>query len=154
LGNKFFHRDSETWIKLESVSLPINILGEEPAECKFVHSSFGTLYEKHESESGKVSEYIARWHEKEKKVRVLFSELYELILSHGSSPKQLEFPFSSLILTNETGIHQYICYQKHPSYFLYPDLAGAPEPPKQRWVSNPKRNFLIVANTHLTTHNQ
>jgi hypothetical protein len=87
-------------------------------------------------------------------VRVLFSELYELILSHGATSKQLEFPFSSLIITNETGIHQYVCYQKHPSYFLYPDLAGAPEPSNQRWVSNPKRNFLIVANTHLTTHNQ
>jgi hypothetical protein len=44
LGNKFFHRDSETWIKLENVSLPIKIYGEEPSECKFVHSSFGTLY--------------------------------------------------------------------------------------------------------------
>lgn len=49
LGNKFFHRDSEVWIKLNNVSLPINILGEEPAECKFVHSNFGTLYEKHHS---------------------------------------------------------------------------------------------------------
>jgi hypothetical protein len=66
----------------------------------------------------------------------------------------MEFPFSSLVLTNASGIFQYICFQKHPSYFLYPDLSGAPEPPKEKWASNFKRNFLIVSNTHLTTHNQ
>jgi len=39
-----------------------------------VHSNYGTLYEKHKSiDGGKVSEYIARWHEKEKKVIVVFS---------------------------------------------------------------------------------
>jgi hypothetical protein len=47
-----------------------------------------------------------------------------------------------------------VCFQKHPSYFLYPDLAGAPEPPKEKWASNFKRNFLVISNTHLTTQNQ
>ena len=64
LGNKFYHHDSEVWIKLVNTTLPIKIKGEEePFECKFVHSTYGTLYEKHESlTGGKVSEYIARWH--------------------------------------------------------------------------------------------
>lgn len=30
-------------------------------KCSYTHSSYGTLYEKHDSE-GKNSEYIARWH--------------------------------------------------------------------------------------------
>lgn len=59
-----------------------------------------------------------------------------------------------MVLTNSSGIYQYLCLQKHPSYFLYPDLAGAPEYGKERWVSNFKRNFLVVTNTHLTTKNQ
>ena len=50
---------------------------EEPYQCKFIHSAYGTLYEKHHPiDGGKISEYIARWHEKEKKVRVVFSELF------------------------------------------------------------------------------
>lgn len=66
----------------------------------------------------------------------------------------MEFPFSSLVLANSSGIHQYVCFQKHPSYFLYPDLSGAPEPAQSKWISNPKRNFIVVSNTHLTTQNQ
>jgi hypothetical protein len=85
---------------------------------------------------------------------VVFSELLEVITTHGQSSKELEFPFSSLVLANSTGIHQYVCFQKHPSYFIYPDLSGAPEPATAKWVSNPKRNFLVVSNTHLTTQNQ
>lgn len=78
----------------------------------------------------------------------------ELIANEGVSSKKMEFPFSSLVLTNKTGVFQYICFQKHPSYFLYPDLTGAPEPSQERWVSNFKRNFLVVTNTHLTTKDQ
>lgn len=63
LGNKFYHHGSETWIRLQNVSYSILVKGEEPRECKFVHSTYGTLYEKHQSfDGGKVSEYIARWH--------------------------------------------------------------------------------------------
>lgn len=87
-------------------------------------------------------------------MRVIFSDLHKLIQNNGRTSKDLEFPFSSLVLTNDSGIYQYICFQKHPSYFLYPDLAGAPEPSKVRWASQPKRNFLVVYNTHLTTMNQ
>ena len=48
LGNKFYHHDSEIWIKLDNTTLPIKIKGEEePFECKFVHSTYGTLYDKH-----------------------------------------------------------------------------------------------------------
>ena len=78
----------------------------------------------------------------------------DLIVNNGNTNKQMEFPFNSIVFTNQTGIFQYVCPQKHPSYFLYPDLAGEPEPIKNRWVSNFKRNFLIVSNTHLTTKNQ
>ena len=151
LGNKFFHSDSEMWIKLENQTHQIKVKGEEDKECKYVHSNYGTLYEKHKSESGKVSEYIARWHEKEKKVRVVFSQLFDLVLNDGASSVNLEFPFSSLVIANHSGIYQHVCLQRHPSYFLYPDLAGAPEHGKERWVGTPKRNFIVVSNTHLTT---
>lgn len=77
-----------------------------------------------------------------------------MIRNEGRTNRRLEFPFNSLVLTNSSGIYQYLCLQRHPSYFLYPDLTGAPEYGKQRWVSNYKRNFLIVSNTHLTTKNQ
>ena len=43
-------------------------------------------------DGGKVAEYIARWHEKEKKVRVLFSELLDLIVNEGSTNKILSCP--------------------------------------------------------------
>lgn len=77
-----------------------------------------------------------------------------LIINEGVTSTKMEFPFSSLVLTNKTGVFQYVCFQKHPSYFLYPDLTGAPEPNQERWASNFKRNFIIVSNTHLTTKNQ
>ena len=47
-----------------------------------MHSAYGTLYSK-QDRKGKVSEYISRWHENEKKVRVIFSDLYELIKNNG-----------------------------------------------------------------------
>lgn len=50
----------------------------------------------------------------------------KLILNQGQSTTKMEFPFNSLVITNSSGIFQYLCMQKHPSYFLYPDLAGAP----------------------------
>lgn len=78
----------------------------------------------------------------------------ELISNNGQTHTNLEFPFSSLVITNNSGIFQHLCFQKHPSYFLYPDLAGAPEPTKEKWVSTFKRNFLVVSNTHLTTKDQ
>jgi hypothetical protein len=88
LGSKFFHHDSETWIKLNNITEIVKVKGEEPFECKFVHSTYGTLYEKHtSSDGGKVSEYIARWHEKEAKVRVVFSHLLDLVLNEGSTNK-------------------------------------------------------------------
>jgi hypothetical protein len=37
---------------------------------------------------------------------------------------------------------------------MYPDLASEPDKMAERWVSNPKKGLLVVANTHLTTQNQ
>jgi hypothetical protein len=43
-----------------------------------MHSGYGPLYTKHDIE-GKIQEYIVRWHEKEKKVRHLFTDFDKLI---------------------------------------------------------------------------
>lgn len=48
-----------------------------------MHCAYGTLYTKHDRK-GKVSEYISKWHEDERKNRVLFSQLYELIKNDGN----------------------------------------------------------------------
>lgn len=85
---------------------------------------------------------------------MLFSQLLDLVENGGQTQAKLEFPFNSLVIANQTGLYQVLCLQGHPSYFLYPDLAGAPEYGKERWVTNFKRNFLVVYNTHLTTKNQ
>jgi hypothetical protein len=63
VGNKFYHHGIEEWVKLQNVSTEIKIKDAEPETCTFMHSSYGTLYQKH-NRTGKVSEYIARWHEK------------------------------------------------------------------------------------------
>ena len=54
----------------------------EKKTCKFLTSPYGTLYGKSDRK-GKVQEYISRWHENERKVRVLFSELYAMIRNDG-----------------------------------------------------------------------
>lgn len=53
-----------------------------------MHSSYGTLFHKHEA-SGKVSEYIARWHEDEVKVRNLFSGVFNMIKNTGVTERNL-----------------------------------------------------------------
>lgn len=62
VGNKFYHHGIEEWVQLRNESQIIDVKDEESHTCSFMHSSYGTLYEKHNA-SGKVSEYIARWHE-------------------------------------------------------------------------------------------
>lgn len=93
-----------------------------------MRSEYGSLFTKNDRE-GKTTEYIVRWHEKESKVRHLFSGLQKLILNGGNvgANENIEFPFNSLVLTNTSGIYQYICQQFYPSYFLYPDMFGEPE---------------------------
>lgn len=72
VGNKFYHHGIEEWIHLKNITKELAVKDAEPYKCNFMHSSYGTLFHKHEA-SGKVSEYIARWHEDEIKVRNLFS---------------------------------------------------------------------------------
>ena len=95
--------------------------------CSFMFSAYGTLYEK-KNLSGKVSEYISRWREDEKRVRNVFTGLHRTIQNDGDlGAKKLEFPFNSLVIVNGSGIFNYICPQKHPSYFIYPDMSEEPE---------------------------
>ena len=65
----------------------------------------------------------------------------------------MEFPFNSIVIANQTGIFQYLCPQAYPSYFIYPDMFGEPEPIKNRWVEG-KKKYLAVSNTILTTMKQ
>ena len=65
----------------------------------------------------------------------------------------MEFPFNSILLVNETGIFQYLCPQAYPSYFLYPDMFGEPEPIEERWITT-KKKYVAVSNTLLTTMKQ
>ncbi len=39
----------------------ISVAGADPFICKYVHSNYGTLFEK-KNRTGKTSEYIAKWH--------------------------------------------------------------------------------------------
>lgn len=65
-----------------------------------MHCAAGTLYTK-QDRKGKVSEYISKWHEDEKKNRVVFSDLYDLIRNNGvMKTKRMEFPFNSIVLAN------------------------------------------------------
>jgi hypothetical protein len=64
-----------------------------------------------------------KWHENEPKVRVLFSELVNLLKNPNSRPI-LHFPFNSLVLVNNKGIHHHVCPPTFPYYFLYPDMLG------------------------------
>jgi hypothetical protein len=118
-----------------------------------MHSSYGTLYEKHNA-SGKASEYIARWHENEPRVRNLFSEIYNLIKNQGNAERDFDFPFNSVMMANSSGLFHYLCQQHHPSYFIYPELASEPDALPQRWISDPKKGLFVVANTYLTTQHQ
>lgn len=88
VGNKFYHYGIEQWIQLDNFTKELPVKDSEPYVCKFLHSSYGTLFYKHEA-SGKVSEYIARWHEDEVKVRNLFSEVYNLIKNKGVTERNL-----------------------------------------------------------------
>jgi len=138
---------------LKNVSKELPVKDSDPHKCNFMHSSYGTLFHKHDA-SGKVSEYIARWHEDENKVRNLFTGIFNMIRNTGVAERNLEFPFNSIMVANQSGLFHYICEQQHPSYFLYPDLASEPDQLPDRWISNPKRGMFIVSNTHLTTINQ
>lgn len=90
-----------------------------------MRSQYGSLFEKHERE-GKITEYIVKWHENTNKVKHIFSEMQSFIQNNGNLgvDQSIHFPFNSLIFANDTGIYQYICQQKYPSYFLYPDMFG------------------------------
>lgn len=138
---------------MKNVSSQIDVKDAEPFTCSFMHSSYGTLYEKHNA-SGKVSEYIARWHENEPRVRNLFTEIFNLIQNSGKAERDFDFPFNSILMANHSGLFHYLCQQHHPSYFIYPDLASEPDAITQRWISEPKKGAFIIANTHLTTVNQ
>lgn len=96
---------------------------EEDYVCTFMHSSFGTLYEKHRG-TGKLEEYVVRWHEDERRVRNLFSEVWHLVINQGRMQADMEFPFNSLVMANASGIFNYLCPQHHPSYFIYPDMSS------------------------------
>jgi hypothetical protein len=72
-----------------------------------------------------VKEYIIKWRENEPRVRLLFSQMVNLILNPLSKP-QLHYPFSSLVIANKQGIHINIYPPEHTSYFVYPDLLGEP----------------------------
>lgn len=85
---------------------------------------------------------------------MVFSELLELVLQDGVTDKKLQFPFNSLVLANGTGLYHYLCFQKHPSYFLYPDLASAPQGRPEPWLAHPKKHYLVVTNTLLSTVKQ
>lgn len=84
---------------LDNVTKEIQVKDAEPYQCKFMHSSYGTIFEKHNS-TGKISEYITRWHEDEPKVRNLFSQVFNLIKNTGKTKNNLEFPFNSMLIAN------------------------------------------------------
>lgn len=154
VGNKFYNFDTEEWVKLETEEFEID--GSNGKTCKFLTSPYGTLYSKSDRK-GKNQEYISRWHENEKKVRVLFQELFEFVKNDGvmmEGRTKMEFPFNSIVLANNTGIFQYLCPQKFPSYFLYPDMFSEPDQITERWVSYEGKKFLAVSNTILTTMKQ
>lgn len=151
--NKFYNHETEEWIELDSEEYEIP--GTNGKICKFMTSPYGTLYTKNDRE-GKVQEYISRWHEKEKKVRNVFTDVLDVIRKGGVmlDYATMEFPFNSLLLANETGIFQYICPQLYPSYFLYPDMFSEPEEVPERWISYPNKKYVAVSNTILTTMKQ
>lgn len=77
-----------------------------------------------------------------------------MIVNKGKVQRDFDFPFNSVVIANESGLYNYLCQQKHPSYFIYPDLASEPDALITRWVSQPKRGLFTFVNTHLTTLNQ
>lgn len=58
------------------------------------------------------------------------------------------------MITNQTGVFQYICQQFYPSYFLYPDMFGEPEKLSSRWFSYPNKKIVVVSNSRLTPTKQ
>ena len=47
-----------------------------------------------------------------------------MIINKGKVERNFDFPFNSVTIANESGLYNYLCQQKHPSYFIYPDLAS------------------------------
>ena len=121
-GMRFFDEDNERWVKIKKVEDSIKVKGKEDHNVTYYWSKEGPLISKSESKS-KIREFIVKWHENEPRVRVLFSELVTLLKNPTLRPV-LYFPFNSLLLVDNKGIHHHICPPKFPYYFLYPDMLG------------------------------
>lgn len=148
---KYFDEDSERWIKVKNVTQQIKVKGEEEFQHQFYWTESGPLVNNPNTDS-KVREYIIKWREDEPKVRLLFSQIVDLISNPTSKP-ELHYPFSGLVVANSEGIHLNIYPPQHACYFVYPDLLGDQRELKSQWASNPRRGFFVVSNRYMSAMN-
>jgi len=146
---KYFEEESERWIKVKNITQAIKVKGEEDYINNFYWTEQGPLVSNPSSDA-KVREYFIKWRENEQKVRLLFSQMVDLVKNPLSKP-DLHHPFAGLVLVNKEGIHLSVYPPEHPSYFLYPDLLGDTRKLESKWVSNPRRGFFVVSNRFMTS---